>query len=201
MKHTKTSIGLAQHQTEQIPKTMAENRTARSLSSLARGIFFSALLVVGSFAYATISKADDAQIMANETSAANSESFDVEPNLLVLTKVDRAAIQFVVKMHIASLNQQRADLFHKTFTQKTQSAFNSPDEMLVFFTLRYLPIVFAEDFRFASINLEGKVPVQHGYLTDKRGKRWRVSYGLQHLGDGDWRIISSALVLAPGYPA
>ena len=124
----------------------------------------------------------------------------VKADLLVLSKVDRTAIQLVIKLHIASLNQQRADLFQQTFTQKTQDAFDSPNDMLVFFTIRYLPVIFAEDFRFSGLSLDGKVPVQHGYLTDKRGKRWRLSYGLQHLGDGDWRIISSALSLAPGEP-
>ena len=39
-----------------------------------------------------------------------------EKERLQVTKIDRQSIQFVVKMHIASLSQQRADLFSKTFT-------------------------------------------------------------------------------------
>ena len=114
---------------------------------------------------------------------------------------DRETIQFVVKMHIASLSQQRADLFSKTFTEKTQEAFETPEEMLIFFSLRYIPVVFAKTFHFDGLSLDGAVPVQHGYLVDKRGKRWRLSYGFQHMGEGDWRIISTVIELATGDPA
>ncbi|WP_319531888.1 DUF4864 domain-containing protein [uncultured Cohaesibacter sp.] len=119
---------------------------------------------------------------------------------LQVTDVDRKTIQFVVKLHIASLNQQRADLFSQTFTKKTQEAFESPDHMLAFFSIRYIPVVHAKAFNFDGLSLDGSVPIQHGYLTDSKGNRWRLSYGLQHIGNGDWRIISTIIEHAPGDP-
>ncbi|TLP49105.1 MULTISPECIES: DUF4864 domain-containing protein [Cohaesibacter] len=200
MKH-ETSSGFADWQTEHSKSAQQDKPAQTKMAMWVRGLFFAALMAVGTIAYSTSSKADDAKAVTANVPDAQTEPDIAPSNLLVLTKVDRAAIQFVVKMHIASLNQQRADLFHKTFTKKTQAAFNSPDEMLIFFSIRYLPVVFAEDFRFSDISLDGSVPIQHGYLTDRRGKRWRLSYGLQNLGDSDWRIISSAIVFAPGDPA
>ncbi|WP_157747779.1 DUF4864 domain-containing protein [Cohaesibacter sp. ES.047] len=129
---------------------------------------------------------------------AKAEQSDAER--LQVANVDRKTIKFVVKLHIASLNQQRADLFSQTFTKKTQEAFESPGHMLAFFSIRYIPVVHAKSFDFDGLDLEGKVPVQHGYLTDSKGNRWRLSYGLQHIGNGDWRIISTIIEHAPGNP-
>ncbi len=119
---------------------------------------------------------------------------------LQVTHKDRETIRFVVHMHIASLSQQRPVLFSKTFTKKTQEAFESNAHMLAFFSLRYVPVRFGKQFQFDGLSLAGKVPVQHGYLVDKTGMRWRLSYGLQHVGNGDWRIISTIIVPAPGDP-
>ncbi len=205
MKHDQVSTGFADWQTEPTTKpstaTKQDKAAQTPIAIWIRSLAFSALFLIGTFAYSTPSQADDAKAVTANVPQAETNPDMESSKLLVLTKVDRAAIQFVIKMHIASLNQQRADLFHKTFTQKTQAAFESPDEMLIFFSMRYLPVVFAEDFRFTDISLDGAVPIQHGYLTDKRGKRWRLSYGLQNLGNSDWRIISSAIVYAPGDPA
>ena len=117
---------------------------------------------------------------------------------LALSELDRKSIRFVVKMHVASLSQQRADLFSLTLTDQTQHAFDTADQMLVFFSLRNIPILMAHRFRFEGLSLDGPVPVQHGYLIDKKGNAWRVSYGLQQLGDADWRIIFSVIEHAPG---
>lgn len=119
---------------------------------------------------------------------------------LQVTSKDRETIRFVVQMHIASLSQQKPGLFSKTFTKKTQEAFESDAHMLAFFSLRYIPVRFGKQFQFDGLSLGGKVPVQHGYLVDKTGTRWRLSYGLQHVGNGDWRIISTIIVPAPGDP-
>lgn len=117
-----------------------------------------------------------------------------------ITSRDRETIRFVVQTHIASLSQQRPDLFSKTFTKKTQEAFESSAHMLAFFSIRYVPVRFGKEFQFDSLSLRGKVPVQHGYLVDKTGRQWRLSYGMQHMGNGDWRIISTIIKPAPGDP-
>ena len=205
MKHNLVSAGFPDGQTEPAthPSTKAKQDKAAQtpIAIWIRILVFSALFLIGTIAYSTAPQADEAKTVTANVPQSQTDPDTDSSKLLVLTKVDRAAIHFVIKMHIASLNQQRADLFHKTFTQKTQAAFESPDEMLIFFSMRYLPVVFAKDFRFSDISLDGAVPIQHGYLTDKRGKRWRLSYGLQNLGNSDWRIISSAIVYAPGDPA
>lgn len=151
------------------------------------------------FTSAGIANADTA-INAPVYPAMAEQKVSLGSERIEITNSDRETIRFVVQMHIASLSQQRPDLFSKTFTKKTQEAFESSAHMLAFFSIRYVPVRFGKAFEFDSLSLRGKVPVQHGYLVDKTGRQWRVSYGMRHMGNGDWRIISTIIKPAPGDP-
>lgn len=154
---------------------------------------FALALLMTSSMTALAETASTAQPVAKATAASIAKQLDI-------SQEDRDAIRFVVQTHVASLSQQRPDLFSKTFTKKTQEAFESSSHMLAFFSLRYLPVRFGKSFHFDNLSLSGKVPIQSGYLIDKTGMRWRLSYGLQHMGNGDWRIISTIIEPAPGDP-
>ncbi|MCT4657114.1 MAG: DUF4864 domain-containing protein [Cohaesibacter sp.] len=119
---------------------------------------------------------------------------------LKISVIDKAIIAFVVRMHVGSLSQQKPDQFSKTFTQKTQDHFKSADQMLAFFSRRYFPVRHGKSFQLDTLSLSGDVPVQHGYLIDTKGLRWRVSYGLKDMGNKKWRIVSTVITLAPGTP-
>lgn len=119
---------------------------------------------------------------------------------LEITAIDRAIIAFVVRMHVASLSQQKSFEFSRTFTQKTQDHFKSADQMLAFFSRRYFPVRYGKSFHLDSLSLRGEIPVQHAYLVDRGGVRWRLSYGLKDMGNRKWRIISTVIKPAPGTP-
>lgn len=119
---------------------------------------------------------------------------------LEITAIDKAIIAFVVRMHVASLSQQKSFEFSRTFTQKTQDHFKSADQMLAFFSRRYFPVRHGKSFHLDSLSLRGEIPVQHAYLVDRSGMRWRLSYGLKDMGDKKWRIVSTVIKPAPGTP-
>jgi len=152
-----------------------------------------ALTTTGTANADTAIKAPIQPAMAEKKISLGSERIEISNH-------DRETIRFVVQTHIASLSQQRPDLFSKTFTKRTQEAFESSAHLLAFFSIRYVPVRFGKEFQFDSLSLSGKVPVQHGYLVDKAGRQWRLSYGMQHMGNGDWRIISTIIKPAPGDP-
>ncbi|MCV6576922.1 MAG: DUF4864 domain-containing protein [Cohaesibacter sp.] len=119
---------------------------------------------------------------------------------LEISVIDKAIIAFVVRMHVASLSRQQATKFSRTFTQKTQDHFKSADQMLAFFSRRYFPVRHGKSLQLDSLSLRGEVPVQHAYLVDRSGLRWRLSYGLKDMGNKKWRIVSTVIKPAPGTP-
>ncbi|WP_316862390.1 DUF4864 domain-containing protein [uncultured Cohaesibacter sp.] len=139
--------------------------------------------------------------LAEPASQVSNPSLSVEAGNkaeLVVTLEDRDAIQAVVKMHVVSLNQLRADLFSQTLTQMTQGAFDSPQDLLAFFAAHNIPLLNAYSFRFTGMSLDGPVPVQHGYLVDKDGVAWNVMFGMQRIGKSEWRITSTLIERVPG---
>lgn len=118
-----------------------------------------------------------------------------------LAESDKAAIKTAVRQQIHALAALDAGLAFAQLAPSAQSYFGGADDFLLNVAEELPPMLRTKSFAFVGLGRQAAGIVQEVLISDGSGLDWLAQFQLERQANGDWRVKSCIVDVAPGQQA